>query len=78
MAEQIGGTEKVYYHNCPALGDNTKLPRALVANEGYIIYYQHKCPFCSATAGGKEYAKGVRADTLGGYYIDKSIAEKLQ
>ena len=78
MAEQLGEAEPVYRHTCPALGENTVVPRALVANQGYIIYYQNKCVFCSYIAGPKVYAKGVRPDTLGGYYIDTPVAEKLQ
>lgn len=77
MAEQ-GKQETTYRHDCPALGKDAVIPRALVANGGYVIYYQHKCVFCSMVAGPKVYAKGVRADTLGGYYIDTSVAEKLQ
>jgi hypothetical protein len=69
--------DEAYRHTCPVLGENTIIPRALVANQGYVIYYQRKCVFCGALGGGKEYAKGVRPDTLGGYYIDTSVAEKL-
>lgn len=71
-------TRPVYYHNCPALGPNTKLPRALMADkEGkYILYYQHKCPFCSQTAGEKVLANGV-TETVDGYLIDEKKAEKM-
>lgn len=68
----------VYYHDCPALGKDTKLPRALMADSKgeYILYYQHKCPFCSKTGGEIEYASGV-TPTANGYLIDPKIAEKL-
>lgn len=80
MAEGTEATP-VYYHNCKVLGDNTKVPRALMADSAgeYVLYYQHKCPFCSyVVQGTKEYARGVTPDTLGGYYIDEKIAEKLR
>lgn len=69
----------VYYHDCPALGSNTKVPRALVADrEGNIIlFYQHKCVFCSYVAGDRQYAKGVTPLPDGGYSVDMSIAERL-
>lgn len=80
MAEQ-GEQETTYRHNCKVLGENTIVPRALMADatSTYVLYYQNKCPFCSyVVQGTKEYAKGVRPDTIGGYYIDTSVAEKLQ
>jgi hypothetical protein len=44
--------EPVYYHNCPALGPNTKVIKAYRGNaQGTVIYgWQHKCPFCSYEA----------------------------
>ena len=77
MAEN-SQAEPVYYHECQALGKNAIVPRALVANNRYIIFYQHKCVFCNHIAGPREYAKGITPDTMGGYYIDEKIAEKLQ
>lgn len=72
-------TRPVYFHDCPALGSHTRLPRALMADSDgeYIMYYHHKCPFCSATAGEKEYAKGVTPRPDGSYSVDTRIAEKL-
>ena len=69
----------VYFHDCRVLGPHTRLPRALLADDKgeYVLCYYHKCPFCSATAGEKEYAKGVTPSPEGGYYIDTRIAEKL-
>lgn len=70
-----------YRHYCKVLGPETVLPRALVADatNTYVLYYQNKCPFCGTVAvGTKKYAKGVTPDTLGGYYLDEKIAEKLQ
>lgn len=68
----------VYFHDCPALGKHTRLPRALLADkEGkYILGYMHKCVFCNATAGEFEIAPGI---TLieGGYTVDETKAEKL-
>jgi len=66
----------VYFHDCRVLGPHTRLIRALVENGGYIIYYQHKCPFCSQTSGEKELATGI-TETETGYFIDTRIAEKL-
>ncbi len=77
MADNTEATP-VYRHNCPALGKDVILPRALVVNNGYIIFYQHKCPLCNETAGNREYAEGITPDTMGGYYIDEKIAHKLQ
>lgn len=72
-------TKYVYYHDCRVLGDNTKLPRALMAdsNSEFILYYQHKCPFCSQTAGEIEYAPGVMPDPNGGWFVNTNIAERL-
>jgi hypothetical protein len=71
-------TTPVYFHDCPALGKNIKLPRALLADDKgeYILYYHHKCLFCSETGGEREYATGV-TPTADGYLIDTKIAEKL-
>jgi hypothetical protein len=48
--------EPIYFHDCPALGPHARLPHAALANkDGSIVYaYQHKCPFCSQTAGELE------------------------
>lgn len=45
--------EPVYYHDCPALGKHVKVVRAVLASkDGSEVYgWQHKCPFCSYTAG---------------------------
>lgn len=72
-------TTPVYYHYCKVLGPDTRVPRALLADKDgeYILYYHHKCVFCSYTAGEKELAKGVYEAKDGGYYVDTKIAEKL-
>lgn len=80
MAEKLEATP-IYYHDCPVLGDKTVTPKAFMVDSTgeYILYYQNKCVFCSYVAPGtKEFAKGVTPDTLGGYFIDEKIAEKLQ
>ena len=71
-------TNPVYFHNCPVLGKDTRVPRALMSDDKheYILCYYHKCPFCSYTAGEKEMAPGV-TETENGYRIDTTIAEKL-
>lgn len=70
----------VYYHDCPALGNHTRLPRALMASEGgeYVLFYQHKCPFRSKTGGERVYSKGVTVNPDGSYNVDTSIAEKMR
>lgn len=70
----------VYFHDCPALGAHTRLPRALLADDKgeYVLCYYHKCPFCSATAGEREMAKGVTLNADGSYSVDTKIAEKLR
>jgi len=77
---QTSEATPVYYHNCRVLGPETRLPRALMAdgNNEYVLYYQHKCPFCSMTGGEREYARGVTPDPKGGYFVDTKIAEKLR
>lgn len=72
--------ETVYYHNCPALGPNTKLPRALLADRDakYVLCYHNKCPFCRATAGERELAPGVKLNADGSYSVNTAIAEKLR
>lgn len=72
--------EFVYRHDCRVLGEGVIVPKALMSDSAgeYILYYQNKCPFCSyVVIGTKEFATGVTPDTLGGYYIDEKIAEKL-
>lgn len=71
----------VYFHNCPALGPQTRVPRALLAdgNGEYILCYQHKCPMCGYKAGEPELAKGVTLNPNGtGYLVDTTIAEKMR
>lgn len=69
----------VYYHDCRALGPNTRIPRAMMAdrNKEYILYYHHKCPFCSQTAGEKVLGPGVTENEDGSYSVDTAIAERL-
>lgn len=69
----------VYWHDCRALGPHTRLPRALMADSTgeYVLYWQHKCPFCSQTAGDKVYATGVKPLPGGGYEVNTVIAERL-
>lgn len=70
----------VYYHYCPVLGPDTKIPRALLADKDgeYILCYHHKCVFCNVTAGERELAKGVTLNDDGTYSVDTKIAEKLR
>lgn len=76
--EEIGNTKKksnrlktelVYYHNCAALGPNTRVIRVVLANkEGDIIYdTQHRCPFCS-------YAADEFKPNNGEYTVEKEAA----
>lgn len=78
MSQTIEPTP-VYFHDCPALGAHTRLPRALLADrEGkYILCYHHKCPMCRATAGEPELARGVTLNPDGSYSVDTSIAETM-
>lgn len=71
-------TSPVYFHNCPALGPGTRVPRALLTDKtnNYILYYHHKCVFCNYVAGEKEMAPGV-IETATGYSIDPDKVEKL-
>lgn len=80
MVEVIGEATPVYYHDCRALGKHAIIPRALMADSDgeFILYYHHKCPFCSQTRGEVEYAKGVTPNPNGGYTVDTKIAEKLR
>lgn len=73
-------TNPVYFHDCKVLGPHTRLPRALLADDKgeYVLCYYHKCPFCSATAGEREMAKGVTLNADGSYSVDTKIAEKLR
>lgn len=77
---QVSEPTPVYFHNCPALGPHTKLPRALIADKAgeYVLCYQHKCPFCSQTAGEPELAPGVTRNSDGTWSVDTRIAEKLR
>jgi hypothetical protein len=78
MSEAIT-PEPVYYHNCKALGPNTKIIKALLADKSgeYILCYYHKCPFCSATAGERELAPGVSLSSDGSYLVDTAVAKKM-
>lgn len=73
-------TRPVYYHTCPALGANTKIPRAMRADRDseYILGYQHKCPFCSATGGEFIPGVGVTVNDDDTYSVDTTKAEKLR
>lgn len=70
--------EYIERHDCPVLGDNTVLCRAMMADDTntYILYYHHKCPFCNLTRGEKVLAPGV-TDTGHSYIVDTKVAEKL-
>lgn len=72
--------KEVFMHDCPVLGKDTRLPRALMSDSShtYVVYYQHKCPFCNETAGEREWATGVTPTGINGYTIDTEIAEKLR
>lgn len=43
----------------------------------YILGFQHKCPFCGATAGDFEAGVGVTVNPDGSYLVDTTKAEKL-
>lgn len=72
--------EPVYYHDCPALGPQTKIVRSMRADSKgeVVLYYHRKCPFCSATAGEIELAPGVKYNDNGTFSVDMSVAEKLK
>lgn len=76
----ITDSNRVHFHNCPVLGPHTRVPMALVADKTreYVLYYQHKCPFCSQTAGEPDFAAGVTQNNDGSFSVDTKIAEKLQ
>lgn len=69
----------VYYHDCPALGKNTKVIEStmLSSDNKVVLFRQNKCPFCSITKGERRYANGVTPDPNGGYLVDMSIAERM-
>ena len=46
-------------------------------NKEYILYYQHKCPFCSYVAGEKVLGKGVTEHEDGSYSVNINEAERL-
>lgn len=70
----------VFYHDCVALGKNTILPRALMADsEGEVIlYWQHKCPFCGQTGGQRVLAPGVSENSDGTWSVDMTKVERLR
>lgn len=45
--------KEVYYHDCRVLGKHARLPRGILMtdNNTKVAAIQHKCPFCSRTAG---------------------------
>lgn len=61
--------ENEYFHDCPALGKNTKTIRAMKmdGNNEYVLYFSHKCPFCSAESGEREYSDGVTENEDGSF-----------
>ena len=73
-------TKPVYFHDCPALGPNARVPRALLADKTgtYVLAYQHKCPLCGCTAGEMELGVGVTYNLDGTCTVDITKAEKLQ
>lgn len=72
-------TSPIYYHDCPALGPHTKVVRATLLNKDntIVLGYQHKCPFCSATAGEFEPAPGVKLLPDGTYAVDVTKAGRV-
>lgn len=70
-------TDRVYFHDCPIFGSNTRVPKVLVTDNShnYALYYQHKC-ICNYIAAEKEMAPGI-TETQSGYKIDLDKAEKL-
>lgn len=79
MTKQLKA-EPVYYHDCRALGPHVRTPRAFIADRDgeYVLGYQHKCPFCSKTAGEFVPASGVTVNSDGSYLVDTRIAEKMR
>lgn len=79
MAEVLG-TKPVYFHDCPALGKNTKIIEAtmLSSDNTIVLKRQNKCPFCSATAGEIRYASGVTPNPDGSYTVNMALAERVQ
>ena len=72
-------TTPVHFHDCPALGPNTRLPRALLANRNGedVLGYHHKCPMWGQTAGEFEPGPGITVNLDGSYTVDTRLAEKL-
>ena len=69
----------VYFHDCPALGKNTRIIEStMLSSDNTVVIKRHnKCPFCSATAGEVRYASGVTPNHDGSYTIDMSKAERV-
>lgn len=82
MSEPIEVEAKVvHYHNCRALGPNTKIIEAtrLDSKNEYVIGYQYKCPFCSQTAGPFRPAPGIMENPNGeGWLVDTKIAIRVK
>jgi len=45
MLREMNETNKVYFHDCKALGKHTRLPRAYSEIEPSRVFYI--CPFCN-------------------------------
>lgn len=73
-----GEPESVYFHDCPALGKNTKTIRSLKmdSDNEYALYTSHKCPFCPAQSGERELFDGVTENEDGTFSIDTKVARK--
>lgn len=79
MASDVQPVKHVHYHDCPALGPHTKVIRALTLDRAreVVLYFQHKCPFCSYVAGDREYGSGVTPRPDGSFSVDMSKAERV-
>lgn len=73
-------TRPVYYHDCPVLGPHTIVTEAVMLSDDktVVLKRQHKCVFCSYTAGDVRYARGVAPQLDGSYLVDMSIAERVE
>lgn len=72
--------EHVYYHDCPALGKNTRVIESTMLDKEntVVLFRQNKCPFCSTTRGDRRLANGVTENTDGSFTVDMSIAERVE
>lgn len=72
--------QPIHYHDCPAFGPNTIVPRGVMLSKDkkILLGRQHKCPMCSYTAGEFQAARGVEVLGDGRYSVDMSKAEYVE